>query len=560
MNGSFDSHPRNFGELLGQYEKRPLNVPQFQRGYSWEKSHVATCWDDLKTFRETKPGSSAAGKYFLGPIVIIPEPDEQILLDGQQRLATATILFAVIRDLARIEIATDKAKDLARDIQRDLISKDEDEGLFALNLGELDQDFFRKSVQSDPPVNTAVTLRSHRAIQSAKQYLRTAVLQIIEGKKADEQVKVLKALKETVATDLVTVAITVDSEDNAYRIFETLNDRGLRLSVPDLLLNFLMRNAENATQRNSVRNTWNVMLEKMGRRDIDRFLRHMWLSKYGDLKARGLFHEIKDYIHNKKMNSVAFAEVCSDECTSYLSIVEPDAKVLGKAYSHVVGLVKYLQIQPAVPLLLAGLRTLQPQAFEKLSRSVASIALRHSVIANLNPSDLESAFYESGRMLRVLKAKGATNAKALHDIRTVLAKVNPDDATVLKSFDELHLNKPEAQYMLGTIANTLQSKTKEIAIDTPTVEHIYPESPGLHWAQSDVIPDYLWHIGNLTLLGKKLNEKTANLGFLEKQKGYASSEIELTRRIAKDFASWNRDDVLKRAAMIGKQAVNIWTF
>src|SRR3972149_2663793 len=101
MDSPFDSHSRNFGELLGQYEKRRVVVPQFQRGYSWEKTHVATFWTDLLEFHNHSHSPNRAEKYFLGPIVILPQNDRIILLDGQQRLATATILFSVFRDIAR---------------------------------------------------------------------------------------------------------------------------------------------------------------------------------------------------------------------------------------------------------------------------------------------------------------------------------------------------------------------------------------------------------------------------------------------------------------------------
>ncbi len=59
MPAPFDSHSRNFGELLGQYEKRRVVVPQFQRGYSWERTHVATFWSDLTDFKSRLPASSA---------------------------------------------------------------------------------------------------------------------------------------------------------------------------------------------------------------------------------------------------------------------------------------------------------------------------------------------------------------------------------------------------------------------------------------------------------------------------------------------------------------------
>lgn len=150
MDGSFDSQSRNFGELLGQYETRQITVPQFQRGYSWEKSHVATFWEDLSGFYSQARLRAAAERYFLGPIVTLPQEDKIILLDGQQRLATATILFSVLRDLARSKNppGRQEGNDLARDIQRGLIQKGDSR--FSLELGETDHTFFLKTIQKEP--------------------------------------------------------------------------------------------------------------------------------------------------------------------------------------------------------------------------------------------------------------------------------------------------------------------------------------------------------------------------------------------------------------------------
>lgn len=93
MQGSFTSHTYNVTALLGRtsfpnYGARPVTVPPFQRAYSWEKSHVSTFWEDVSGFHNQREGHGANDTYFFGPIVIMPEDDNVILLDGQQRLAT----------------------------------------------------------------------------------------------------------------------------------------------------------------------------------------------------------------------------------------------------------------------------------------------------------------------------------------------------------------------------------------------------------------------------------------------------------------------------------------
>src|SRR5437764_12378482 len=100
---SFNSHTYNVTSLLGRasfpnYQSKRVVVPAFQRPFSWEKSHVSAFWEDVITFHAQLSKRSAQDLYFLGPIVILPEEDDVKLLDGQQRLATVTVLLAVLRD------------------------------------------------------------------------------------------------------------------------------------------------------------------------------------------------------------------------------------------------------------------------------------------------------------------------------------------------------------------------------------------------------------------------------------------------------------------------------
>ncbi len=375
MSQPFGANPKNFGGLLGQFGT-PVRVPPFQRGYSWEKTHVSTFCEDIFDFNHSW---KAGEQYFLGPIVIMEEADKIVLLDGQQRLATVTIFFAALRDHAR-KLATQKGSDFARDIQRELIEPDD---RWSLGLNETDESFFREGIQSDPPKAVTATLRSHVLIKQAYDLIRARIATELDGLNADESVKKMKSLKQTLAVNAVVVAITVASEDDAFQIFETLNDRGLRLTVPDLLLNHLTRSAE-AKDRPTIREKWTYMLEKMGKRDIDRFLRHMWISKFGDVKSRGLYREIKAFIKDEKLEALDFAELCAEECDSYVALVDLDDS-LGKAAPYVEAIVEYLDVPAALPLMLSGVRCLDVTDVERLAKMVVTLLVRY-LAARLEPS------------------------------------------------------------------------------------------------------------------------------------------------------------------------------
>jgi hypothetical protein len=140
MLDAFAAQSKSMGDLLGSGQRSRVIVPTFQRGYSWEKKHVEAFWRDIRTFQSESSSANGPDKYFLGPIVIMQRGKDEIhILDGQQRLATTTILFSVLRDVAR-SLQTQGGNDLARDIQVQTIVK-EDEGPCSLQLGEMDDTF-----------------------------------------------------------------------------------------------------------------------------------------------------------------------------------------------------------------------------------------------------------------------------------------------------------------------------------------------------------------------------------------------------------------------------------
>jgi len=555
MSEGFEPKPKKFGDIIGVYEKRPVEVPQFQRGYSWLSGHVSTLWDDVVAFhiRSTKK----TAEYFLGPIVIQEEDDRIILLDGQQRLATITMLFSVLRDFA-YAIAGEEGKLLGRDIQRELIEK-KTKG-YSLRLNETDADFFQDVVQKYPSVEKKARLRSQQLILGAKAILSASVEEKLQGKTADEQIALIRELKETIESSVAMVAISVKSEDDAYMIFETLNDRGLKLSTPDLLLNFLMSKAGNDAERKEIRNKWNGMLSKMGGKNMDYFFRHMWLSNYGDVKAHGLFREIRTHLESKKLKSITFVDMCDRECDSYVAILEQDKSILGSAYPYVVALARDLQTTSSYPLLLSGICCLEINQFEALTRMITGLVIRYAYLANLNPGKLENEFYALARMLRAMKERKESGDRCLRYAKETLAKLNPDDAQVIAGAKKLYLTKREARYIIESLANSLQSKTREVGVDKANLEHIFPLNPyDTDWKNLDELRPYVWHIGNLTMLGIKLNRKAANRPFAEKVKDYYEKpEITMTQSIATGYKDWDEQAILDRAESLGSAIAKNW--
>jgi Protein of unknown function DUF262/Protein of unknown function (DUF1524) len=577
---AFNSRSRNIGELLGSNELAHIVVPTFQRGYSWEKKHVESFWRDIIEFQKENKVQGGPDKYFLGPIVTLSQSKDTILLlDGQQRLATATILFSVLRDSAR-SLSITAAADFAAYIQRDFIAK-EDDG-YSLVMGEMDELYFKETIQSDPPIDKKPDVRSHRNIKNARQLLVASVKLKIDGLEPKAALVVLKSLRQTLHRDLVMACIPVESERDAFRIFETLNDRGLRLSVPDLLLNYLMRVATPETDRKEIRLVWNEMLEEMGKRDINRFLRHLWVSKYGDLKSQDLFTALKDHIEDKtNLSSLEFTQGCAEECENYATLLNANVEHLANSAPYVRSLVQELDCQPSLPLLLSGYRFFKPADFEKIVKWLLVFATRYSTLANLDSSGLETIFFEMAREIRSkmnqtpppqANASNPKHAQSAPDssaclkyIKDTLKKNAPSDEQIEAVILKLILSPDDAKYVLKKLAQRMQTDTKEVAIDEANLEHIFPKNPAENeWGgkanQSELEP-YLWHIGNLTILGERLNKSAANSEFSVKKSFYGKgSELEMARGIARDYTTWDKSTIEDRAGKLLPLILAVWNF
>jgi hypothetical protein len=564
MQASFSSQTYNVTALLGHasfpnYNAKRVVVPPFQRGYSWEQSHIATLWDDIITFHTQLDKKGGQDTYFLGPIVILPENDFISLLDGQQRLASITILLSVMRDIARAK-GGQAGSDLARDIHRDLIMVDDEKFIYALSLGELDDPYFRTNTQEDPPNHTKARLRSHRLITQARRFLYNKVDSLIANLDAKSLVLTLKDLLKTVAYHLKLVGIEVNSEEEAYLIFETLNDRGLRLAVPDLVLNHLMRTAMNDGERKIIRQSWNEVVENIGQRKVSSFIRHMWVSRYGDVKSQSLFREIRDSLANQGLASLDFSKLCAAESQHYAAITNIDKASLGEdAFGYVEVLMKYLEADKALPILLSSIVCLELGDFAKLARLLVTVVTRHSVLANLNPSDLEDALYSAARTVRAKHKAGGNSKACLSEAKSLLRQLNPSQEQIKSAIPDIFLTKKQAGYITYALAGKAQSKTKAISIGTNSLEHIFPENADINdWPKAEEMEPFVWHIGNLTVLEPTYNRDAGRKNYNTKKAIYSKSELIMTKEVAKYYSSWETSSIFERANKLLGLIGEVW--
>ncbi len=252
-------------EALLNNSKNVYIVPNHQRQFEWTKEQWSDLWNDINL-------GEVEDSHFLGSVVVIPGGRPRVGInyfevnDGQQRLTTILILLSAIRDFAK-QIGSD---DLAKFISDHYLFSNYFEGgsqkeILKMKLGKLDNEEFEKVLSGKLQNNQ--TINNHRIFECYKYFISE-----MSGYNAQE----LEGLKNRVVDKIIIVHINVADKLNAFRLFETLNDRGLALSAVDLIKNHLLMKAStegNDTTVESIVEEWIEMYEKIRNYDpVDLFL------------------------------------------------------------------------------------------------------------------------------------------------------------------------------------------------------------------------------------------------------------------------------------------------
>jgi len=331
-------------------------------------------------------------------------------------------------------------------------------------------------------------------------------------------IKKLQELRQTLVSDLVMTRIPVATEKDAFHIFETLNARGLKLQAPDLLLNFLMREAPE-NDRDEIREYWTEIVQRMERFDINNFLRHVWVSKYGDLKDRDLFTALTERIEEEKTESKKFARVCADECESYVQLLKAEEDYIDKeTLPFLRSLLRELNVQASLPLLLSAYTLLNKKDFRDVVKWLLVFYTRYSIIANRDLGDMEDLLFSLARRVRVMVTDpndSIASKSCAKEIKFTLDKYTPTTEEIKSKVPELIFddNGSDAKYVMKHLAEHIQSQTKEIGMKETNLEHIYPQNPKPNeWggeANQAKLNPFLWHIGNLTIYGTRVNREAS---------------------------------------------------
>ena len=567
------------------HSDRRFYVPDFQRPFSWGAEEVRDFWTDLLPVV-----GGAQKELFLGTIVLeTSQPGKAIIWDGQQRLATIVMVLAACRDRLRAgPSGTDPG--LAAEIDLAIVG-----GALAptrtpaIILGDSDDKTFREFALMAPghpakkdaafwkgvPVTRRRSEWSPRVVEAV-----TGVQQLVDEFARDGVktygggVEAIKQLLTALFHKVRMVKFETISEDEAFRLFEVLNDRGLELSAADLIKNFLLSRVGAAPKlRAEMKQKWDAMSRTIGSERLTAYIRHFYMSRYGRTTKNDLYDRIRELCSGTPTPTTTPSQLLSDigeGADLYARVASDDGGVwTSVALGDSLDTLRRLGATQWIPLVLAAqsLGMGEPE-YEKIARAAEVLFMRSVAVGGKNPNSLDrlfadaaSAMWKSGAPGAAAGARDAALKGALDTVRAA----SPLDAEFRDRLIELSdLPSARVRMMLEKLERRVQFERKGGALPHLKIldmEHVYPETDGKDWP-SIGSADYVQEadrqrLGNLTLLHLARNRAQKNSGFGKKKAVYASSALEITKEIA-TYARWDLASIKDRQGKLAEIAVRTW--
>ncbi|GAA8486013.1 DUF262 and DUF1524 domain-containing protein [Helicobacter pylori] len=549
--------------LLRFFEENQNNqfvIPIYQRLYSWKKEQCEQLWDDIIKIG----GNDKINGHFIGSILYVRVDDTHssplLIIDGQQRLTTITLLLIALRNRSSEEVEI-LEKFSRKKVESYLINSDKDgDKKFRLILSESDKDTLLSLIDKD---KRKPSEPSSKIVENFKLFEEWV-------SNTDKLETIFKGLEKLM---IVWIALKKEKDDPQL-IFESMNSKGIELTQTDLIRNYIVMETEIEKQEDFYNQYWRAMEEdfkqskKQSKKEdlFNKFVRHYLTIKIGKIpNEKRVYGAFKDYRQKKGIEIEDLLKDLQKYCGYFCQIAfkkEAD-KDLNKALSFLVDLEKDV----VYPLLLElysdySNGVLSKQDFIPIIALIESYLVRITVRGSTNGLNKLFASF----------AKHIQKDEYFESLKEHFGLLKggqrfPNDDEFRNLFITIEFYKKFKKKTKCFLERLEKFDTKE-PVDTQkcNIEHIMPQTLDPEWEKDlgenfkAIHEKYLHTIGNLTLTG--YNSEYRNKPFKEKrdmENGFKQSPLRLNQSL-KDLEVFGEKEIKKRANDLADRALKIWTY
>ena len=549
-------------KLLDFLKKSPqFVIPIYQRTYSWTDKECRQLWEDI-----VRTGSNdAVAAHFVGSIVYIEKGLYQVtsqspllVIDGQQRLTTVTLLIAAL------------AQALGDTEPVDGFSPRKLRNYYLLNPEESGERHYKLILsQTDRASLTAIVGDTEQPKEYSLRVTQNYELfqALIAGCKGD-----LKAVCNGLAKLMVVDLALSRDQDNPQLIFESMNSTGRELSQADLIRNFILMGLEPSLQTRLYEQYWRPMEVDFGQEaygtHFDSFMRHYLTVKTGEIPNVGEVYEaFKSHARSPETAKAGWEALVRDVrdfgryfCAMALGAEKnPDLKL---AFQDL----RELKVDVAYPFLLELYHDYANQKFSALDfeaavRLIEAYVFRRAICA-IPTNSMNKTF---ATFSKALKKDSYAESIEAHLLLLPSYRRFPSDEEFKRDLQTRDLyNFRSRSYWLRRLEN--HGRKERVPVDEFTIEHILPQNENLpaswkaalgpEWER--VQQTWLHSLGNLTLTG--YNSEYSDRAFDEKRDmagGFRESPLKLNQGLGQ-LDHWNEDAIKTRAGRLADMALEVW--
>lgn len=553
--------------LVDYFDGRKQSIiPLFQRPYTWQHSNWETLWQDILDCYDE---SGKLDPHFMDAVVSLPVTTTPIgvikylIIDGQQRLTTVSILLCVLRGFL------DEA---VKDRIQDFLINRHDKGIDRYKLAPTQAD--RATYES--LVGEKAEIETESQLFKASQYFKKK----LSTMKSSDSIGPLQIL-EVIESALRVVMISLDPEhEDPYEIFESLNFKGTPLTPGDLVRNFILMKyrhsiGDDGEQTRIYNEYWNPIEMNCGE-DLPQFLMHYCRLSGREVRKKSVYTSFKSHIEEtckapagKTLDADEAGIVLEQELIRmkqasaiYPLLLNPDRETNDRI-ARPLNVLKILGVTVFYPLLM---RLFVGEVCGTITREelcnsldVLNAFLIRRAVCNLKNNALDS--------LTTQLLKDWDEKRPATFLRDTLSKQTgnlrwPKDKEFVESFiEDPQYGRKSTQWVLWQLEESHGHKEGLNPKNIQT-EHILPQTQSTDWIQSlseadkEHIERWIDTYGNLTLTG--YNPELSNRGFTAKREIYAKSHFEINKTIASE-SSWSIASIRRRGEALAQMALKVWS-